>query len=351
MLTRPAAPANLTAEAVNERKVSLSWQDRSGGEEGFRLERKTGSGSWGTLTTLAANVTSYSDTTVVETTSYTYRVYAFNASGDSASSNEASVTTPALTAPAAPTGLQVAATSYSQVRLTWTDNSYNEDGFKIERKEGSGGAYQSIGTAGEGQTTYNDSGLSPVTTYYYRVKAFNQAGDSVYSNEASVTTPENKPKIRLPIGELVFGQVNVCEHQDLTATIYNDGGADLIISSVTRSSGSTDLAYLSPALPLTISPFSSKQLTVRFSPLNTGAESATFTISSNDPDNPATAFNASGTGFIPAITIDLQVEKRTESAWIIRRDYGRITVVVSKRLLTTWLNTNSGAKRPVEVMS
>ena len=330
VLTRPAAPANLAAEAINERKVNLSWQDKSSGEEGFRVERKTGSGNWGTLTTLAANVTSYSDTTVLETTSYTYRVFAFNASGDSASSNEASVTTPALTVPAAPTGLQAAATSYSQVRLTWTDNSYNEVGFKIERKEGSGGAYQSIGTAGEGQTSYNDSGLSPLTTYYYRVKAFNSAGDSAYSNEASVTTPENKPKIRLPIGELTFSQVNVCEHQDLAVTIYNDGGADLIINSVTRSSGSTDFTYFSPVLPLTISPFSSKQLIIRFSPLNTGAESATFTISSNDPDNPAAAFNASGSGFIPAITINLQVERRTESAWIIRRDYGRITVVVSK---------------------
>ncbi|HRD01067.1 MAG TPA: fibronectin type III domain-containing protein [Candidatus Saccharicenans sp.] len=330
VLTTPAAPVNLTAEAVNERKVNLTWQDKSSGEEGFRVERKTSGSNWRTIATLAANVIIYSDTSVTETTTYTYRVFAFNASGDSASSNEASVTTPALTVPAAPSALQAIAISYSQVRLNWTDNSYNEDGFKIERKEGSGGSYQPVGTAGEGQTTYNDSGLLPLTTYYYRVRAFNSVGDSAYSNESSVTTPENKPKIRLPISEVIFGQVNVCEHKDLTTTIYNDGGADLIISAVARSSGSTDFSFVGPALPLTIPPFSSKQLTIRFSPLNTGVESATYTLSSNDPDNPAVAFNVSGTGFIPAITIDLQVERRTESAWIIRRDYGRISVVVSK---------------------
>jgi len=330
VLTTPAAPANLTAEAINERKVNLAWQDRSSGEDGFRVERKTGSGSWGTVATLAANVTRYSDTTVVETTTYTYRVFAFNSSGDSSSSNEASVTTPALTVPAAPSNLQAVALSYSQVRLTWTDNSYNESGFKIERKEGNSGSYQQIATVGEEQTTYIDSGLSPLTAYYYRVRAFNTAGDSGYSNEASVTTPENKAKIRLPIGEIVFGQVNVCEHKDMTVTIYNDGGTDLIISAVTRSSGSTDFTYAGPALPLTIAPFSSRQLTIRFSPLNTGAESAIFSLSSNDPDNPLVSFNVSGTGFIPAITIALQVEKRTESAWIIRRDYGRIEVVVNK---------------------
>lgn len=159
VLTTPAAPVNLTAEAVNERKVNLTWQDKSSGEEGFRVERKTSGSNWRTIATLAANVIIYSDTSVTETTTYTYRVFAFNASGDSASSNEASVTTPALTVPAAPSALQAIAISYSQVRLNWTDNSYNEDGFKIERKEGSGGSYQPVGTAGEGQTTYNDSGL------------------------------------------------------------------------------------------------------------------------------------------------------------------------------------------------
>ena len=44
-----------------------------------------------------------------------------------------------LTAPASPNGLTANAISSSQINLKWTDNSNNEDGFKIERKTGSGG--------------------------------------------------------------------------------------------------------------------------------------------------------------------------------------------------------------------
>lgn len=330
VLTLPAAPTNLVASAVHERRVNLSWTDNSGGESGFRLERKTGSGNWTTLANLAANVTSYPDTSVVETTTYTYRIFAFNASGDSAASNEATVTTPALTVPIAPSDLQAVALSAGSVRLTWVDNSYNEDGFQVERKTGAGGTWSQVGTAGEDATGFTDSGLSELTTYYYRVRAYNNAGDSDYSNEAAVTTPENKPRLRVPVAGINFGNVNVCEARDMTTTIYNDGGADLVVSAVARVSGSADFSYKTPALPLTVPPFGSRTLTISYAPSTTGPGGATFRISSNDQDNPAADFSVSGTGFIPVITIGLEVQKGTERAWIIRRDFGRITITVNK---------------------
>ncbi|MCR4409165.1 MAG: SBBP repeat-containing protein [Candidatus Saccharicenans sp.] len=330
VLTLPAAPTNLVATAVHERRVNLSWTDNSGGESGFRLERKTGSGNWVTLTNLAANVTSYPDTSVVETTTYTYRIFAFNASGDSAPSNEATVTTPDLTVPIAPSNLQATALSATSARLTWVDNAYNEDGFKVERKTGAGGTWSQVGTAGVDATSFTDSGLSELTTYYYRVRAHNNAGDSDYSNEAAVTTPENKPRLRVPVAGISFGNVNVCEAKDMTTTIYNDGGADLVVSAVARVSGSTDFSYKSPVLPLTVPPFGSKTITISYAPSATGPGSAVFRISSNDPDNPAADFSVSGTGFIPVITVGLEVQKGTERAWIIRRDFGRITITVNK---------------------
>jgi len=330
VLTLPAAPSNLTATAVHERRVNLSWADNSDGENGFRLERKVGGGSWSTLTNLAANVTSYPDTGVVENTTYTYRVFAFNDSGDSASSNEATVITPELTPPIAPSDLQALALSATSVRLTWMDNAYNESGFKIERKTGAAGTWAEVGTTGEDATSYTDSGLAELTTYFYRVRAYNEAGDSGYSNEASVTTPENRPKLRVPMSGINFGSVDVCESRDMTTTVYNDGGADLVVSAVARVSGSSDFNYKSPALPLTIPPFSSRDLTINYVPSATGPAGAVFRISSNDPDNPAADFSVSGSGFIPVITIGLEVQKGTERAWIIRRDFGRITVTVSK---------------------
>jgi len=91
-------------------------------------------------------------------------------------------------APDAPSDLTATAVSDSQIDLEWTDNSDNKTGFAIERKTGVAGEWGQIDTVGEDVTTYNDMDLDPVTTYYYRVRAYNAVGDSAYSNEANATT-------------------------------------------------------------------------------------------------------------------------------------------------------------------
>jgi hypothetical protein len=331
VLTRPAAPTGLTATAINERRVNLSWADHSASETGFRVERKINAGDpWTPVGTVAADVTAFADTHVLETTTYTYRVLAFNSGGDSAPSNEASATTPALTIPVAPSGLLATALSATQARLTWTDNSYNEDGFKIERKTGAGGAWAQIGIAAADAISSDDGGLTESTTFYYRIRATNNAGDSGYSNEAPVTTPANLPILRLPISDIAFGSVNECTLQNTTTILTNDGGAPLAVTSIARTSGATDFSYQGPATPFNVPPLSSQAITVRFSPSNTGPASAVFTVLSNDPANGSVPFGASGTGFVPTIGLVLQVQRLTERAWIIQREYGLINLTVTK---------------------
>uniref|UniRef100_A0A7C3MIS0 Fibronectin type III domain-containing protein n=1 Tax=Dictyoglomus thermophilum TaxID=14 RepID=A0A7C3MIS0_DICTH len=92
---------------------------------------------------------------------------------------------PQPTKPNAPTDLTAEVVSGTEVRLAWKDNSNNEEGFKIERKT-LDGEWSEIATVGANVNTYNDTGLTPGTTYYYRVKAYNSAGDSDYSNEVSI---------------------------------------------------------------------------------------------------------------------------------------------------------------------
>ena len=73
--------------------------------------------------------------------------------------------------------------------VTWGDNSSNEAGFKIERKTNTTGAYAQIAQVGIGSTTFIDSTVYAGTTYCYRIRAYNTAGNSAYSNEACGTVP------------------------------------------------------------------------------------------------------------------------------------------------------------------
>lgn len=88
------------------------------------------------------------------------------------------------------------------LRLNWTDNANNEDGVKIERKLGTAGAYAEIGQVGVNIETYTDNNLAFSQQFCYRVRAFNAAGNSAYSNEACGTTGAN-PLPATPAGVTV----------------------------------------------------------------------------------------------------------------------------------------------------
>ncbi|MCG2691115.1 CAP domain-containing protein [Candidatus Parcubacteria bacterium] len=94
--------------------------------------------------------------------------------------------------PTAPSNSATTVLSSSRVVLIWQDNASNEAGFKIERKS-SGGTYAQINMSGAlsgigSGGYYEDTGLSGGTNYCYRVRAYNSAGDSAYSNETCATT-------------------------------------------------------------------------------------------------------------------------------------------------------------------
>lgn len=93
--TAPVAPSGLTATAVSSSQINLSWSDNSDNESGFRIERRVGVGSWSTVTSVSAGVTSYSNTGLTAETTYEYRIYAYNGAGDSTASNTDSATTDA----------------------------------------------------------------------------------------------------------------------------------------------------------------------------------------------------------------------------------------------------------------
>jgi hypothetical protein len=91
-------------------------------------------------------------------------------------------------APNAPSNLVATAVSSTRINLTWQDNSNNETKFQIWRKV-VGGTFSKLATVNANVTFYADTGLTPATTYKYKVRAKNAAGYSPFSNIATATTP------------------------------------------------------------------------------------------------------------------------------------------------------------------
>jgi hypothetical protein len=182
--TPPDPPSNLTATAVGCNQIDLAWQDNSDNEDGFAIERSLDGTNFSSLTTVGADVTSFSDTTVAESTTYWYRVKAFNGAGDSAYSNVADATTPPCSGPpAAPSDLKGKQTGNNEITLKWVDNSDNEDAFIIYRgvispASISASFYKAIAKVRPNTTTYVDQGIRPGYVYYYKVCAVNQYGES-----------------------------------------------------------------------------------------------------------------------------------------------------------------------------
>jgi len=172
--------------------VSLTWVDNSNNEAGFTIQRATNTGFTAGLTTftVGANVTTYTDTTVLIKTKYYYRVRAFNAIGNSAYSNVVNITTASQLLPAAPTNLATGTVTRTSVVLTWTDNATNETGFVIQRATNTAftTGLVSVTVNTPNLTTYTRTGLTRNTTYYFRVAANNAGGNSAFSNVVSGKT-------------------------------------------------------------------------------------------------------------------------------------------------------------------
>lgn len=171
--------------------------------------------------------------------------------------------------PLPPGNLAATATSASAIHLGWTDQSDNEQGFQIERAIGTA-AFAPIAATGANATSFTDSGLEANTAYSYRVRAFNAAGGSAYSNTASATTPAAPPPPVPPTVTLAATDFTASESGDAGEFTFTRTGDPLAALTVYYLVGGTatngvDYRLLSGAVTI---PAGAASAGVRLVPIN-----------------------------------------------------------------------------------
>ncbi len=193
----PGIPSSLSATASSSTTVTLNWVDNADNETGFNIERAIDSAFSKDLRTydVGSDITGFSDGYVYPSTTYYYRICATNEAGNSEWASYTSITTTSaildLDLPKDPTGLEFTVTDGKEVKLTWRDNALNETGFRIQRATNSSFTNNERSyTTNKNSLTYTDTGgVSAGTTYYYRVQAYNDDGDSAWTNVVEVPIP------------------------------------------------------------------------------------------------------------------------------------------------------------------
>ena len=227
----PTAPANLTVTAFSTTQINLSWSASTDnvGVSGYKVERCQGAACSNFTQIATPTTTTYSDTGLTPSTSYSYRIRATDAVGNlslySATSTTATMAVPDTTAPTAPTNLSVTAASGTQINLSWTASTDNVGvtAYKVEHCQGASCSnFAQIATPSG--TSFNDAGLSPSTTYSYRVRATDAAGNlSAYSGTATATTLGTAP-VSVSISPR-RGGITTSQTLPFTATVNNDVGS------------------------------------------------------------------------------------------------------------------------------
>jgi transcriptional regulator CtsR len=212
----PNTPSDLIANAISSSQINLSWQDNSSDETGFKIEMKTGSGSYSQIATVGANVTSYSNSGLSTSITYYYRVRAYNAVGNSDYSNEASATTlpPPPAAPILKSPASGSTVPTLTPRLEWNASS-GAVSYGVQVSTSSSFASLLVNETGITNLYYD---IAPAilnwnTTYYWRVNARNSFGStSSWSSyryfKTAVGPPPNAPSnlIATPISS---SQINL----------------------------------------------------------------------------------------------------------------------------------------------
>lgn len=197
--TTPAAasyppPTSPSAVSASQSQLNLSWTRNSTTNIQTEIYRVNGA-----FTSLLATVdgaqTTYSDTGLSASTTYTYRMrHVYPGGFFSVFTSDFQGTTGAQPNYTPPTNVQVSASTPGQVGVTWTRNSTTNTNTEVWREEFGGTNQTLLAAVGATATSYNDTTGTAGTTYYYKVRHEYGAGNySAFAASGSISFPSAFP--------------------------------------------------------------------------------------------------------------------------------------------------------------
>lgn len=152
----------------------------------------------------------------------------------------------------APSNLDATNISSSQNDVSWTDNSSNEDGFKVERSTNSAsGPWTQIATTSANIVSYGDTGLTANQTYFYRVRAFNTGANTAYTNmdfAITATVIPNDPSNLTAVGSSTTVILNWTDNSTNEEGTKIERSTDNMNFSEINSTGPNVLMYTDMSL-------------------------------------------------------------------------------------------------------
>ncbi|KKS37653.1 MAG: hypothetical protein UV01_C0009G0061, partial [Parcubacteria group bacterium GW2011_GWA2_42_14] len=290
----PTSPSSLRQISSTQNSISLAWYDNSSGEDKFNLERTVNNtSSWTLVSQLGANIINYTDTAVTAGTYYDYRIQAclsgYGCSGYaylygvSTSASTATSTPSDVTLPGIISNLSANNPTSNSVTLSWTatgDDGTTGTAYSYSVKYSTApittesawqtAYYVTSGVpvpypAGTSQTMVV-SGLSPNTTYYFAIKAYDDAGNisplsnsppgKILSGTVATTTVDMSPPYvttfgfqtegdgRIRAGAMFSESIDESTLTDSNVYIILSGAGTKIAGTITKFTAEKGVGYL-----------------------------------------------------------------------------------------------------------
>jgi len=319
----PAAPSNLAATAVSPTQIDLTWQDNSGDEQGFRIERSLDAFTFGEIATVATNVTSFSDNTVSPDTLYFYRVLAFNNFGNSEPSNIAFAQTPPSPIPVNPVIIvEPTAIDFGSVRITQADTrtvtitNGGAANLIISSISDPGGQFSIVNKPALPLTILSTGSVTLSVRFAPLSIGPTSASFAIGSNDPlnpvvsvglqGIGVGAPVPNLVTSLGLVDFGTSTT----SINFELMNTGEADLVISSIFQPRAPFSLSGVGTGV---LKNGEKKTIMINFAPTTLGVFTGGFTVVSNDPDSLLTFIPLKGTSLAQTVVprvVGLEFRKR-----------------------------------------